>query len=233
MFKNPVVINSEEHSRVRFTPAQNLSFARDTSHAPVLAFELEEMAKYFPIVFDATTGSPVALFGLKKGNNAYLTEENRWQVPVLPSALSCYPFGLYRADDSQFLMIMDDSAETLQSTKGKLLYNKNGKGFRPSPLLKSLKERLEVLEKQRHITDIAFRALKEHGVLVENEARFTIAGESHKLAGFSVINWEAVSKLDDEVRALWERGGLLRMMQAQTESLKHFRILHRLHQQAS
>lgn len=232
MFKNPVVINSEEHGRLRFTPANNLSFARGISHAPVLAYELEEMAKYFPIVFETASGLPMVIFGLLKGSNLYLTDEDRWRVSVMPAALSCYPFGILREEGGSYLMIMDESAETLQATRGKLLYNKKGENLRPSPMLKGLKSRLEAIERQRLISNTAFASLSEHGVLAEHEASFKIGDDSHRFGGFSVIDWEKVQQVDSTVRDQWERSGMMQLLQAQTESLKNFHLLHGLHQHA-
>ena len=173
----------------------------------------------------------MVIFGLLKGSNLFLTNEDRWRVSVMPAALSCYPFGLYRNEDDSYLMVMDESAETLQATRGKLLYNKKGEGLRPSPMLKGLKSRLEAIERQRLISNAAFESLKEYGVLAEHEASFKIGDESHRFGGFSVIDWEKVQQVDIAVREEWERSGMLGLMQAQTESLKNFRLLHSLHQQ--
>jgi len=225
MFRKPVAVSSEQHGRLRFTPVENLGFARGLSHVPVLAFELKKIAEQFPIVFRTETGLPMAMFGLLKGRNAYLTPDNRWCASVIPSALSCYPFGLHRSGGDDYILIMDAEASALQASKGKLLYNKQGEGFRPSPMLKAVKSSLETIEQQRQITTAAFAQLSEQGVLVEHKAEFTIDGEKHYLGGFSVLDWEKVQQVKPEVREEWERNGMMELMQAQTESLSNFKKL--------
>lgn len=227
MFRNPVAINSEEHSRLRFTPASSLGFAAEVGHIPVMAFELEALAVEFPIVYELQSGQPVALLGVRPGHNAYLGKEQRWRASAIPSALSCYPFGLYSEVEGQHVMIMDESASTLQSNRGKLLYNKQGNGFRPSPLLKELQARLTALEEQRLKTALAFSELRLHGVLVEQEAAFRLQDGEHRVRGFAVLDWERVAQLDESVRQRWDQVGLMGLLRAQTESLKNLRTLHR------
>lgn len=228
MYTNPVAISSEHHNRLRFTPAENYSFASAETHVQVMAFEIESLAKHYPIVFDSTSGQPIAILGVKPGENAWLDADSRWRAPVVPAQITCYPFGLAKTGEDQYAVIMDAAADTLQAEKGKLLFNKQGDGYRQSPLLKAMKERLQVLEQQRHLTARAFQQLVAHKVLVARQLEFTLGDESRKVNGFSVIDWEKVQQLSPEVLGEWQQSGLMALLEAQTASLKNFELVVRL-----
>jgi len=230
MFKNPVAINSEQHSRLRFTPADNFSYARGLNHTPVMAFELEKIAEYYPVVFETSTGLPMAVLGLLKGSNAFLDNDDKWCAPAIPALFSCYPFGLYHGKNDQYVMIMDQSADTLGNKKGKLLYNKQGDGFRMSPLLKDIKARLQAIEKQRLVTNRAFATVAEKGVLAKHQADFTLGDTEHKLRGFSIVDWDKVKQLDSVTLEQWKQNGILALLEAQTASLKNFKVVQKLQQ---
>ena len=230
MYKNPVAISSEHHNRLRFTPAETYSFARAETHVQIMAFEIESLAKHYPIVFDSNTGQPIAVLGVKPGENAWLDADCRWRAPVVPAQISCYPFGLAKTEGDQYAVIMDAAADTLQAEKGKLLFNKQGDGYRVSPLLKEMKERLQLLEQQRLLTSRAFQQLVAHKVLIPQQLEFKLDDESRKLNGFSVIDWEKVQQLSPEVLGEWQQNGLMKLLEVQTASLKNFEIIVRLQQ---
>jgi len=230
MFKNPVAINSEQHNRLRFIPADNFSFARGLSHAPVLAFEFEKMAAHYPVVFEPRTGQPMAILGLTPGQNAFLDNSDKWCAPVIPAVCGSYPFGLYHSENGQYVVIMDEDAENL-GDKGKLLYNKQGDSFRVSPLFKEIKAGLQALEEQRHITHLAFTAVAKSGVLIPQKAEFTLGEAKRKLRGFSVVDWSKVKKLDTETQAQWQASGIMAMLKAHTASLENLKVVHKLQQQ--
>lgn len=225
MYTNPVAINRQHHSRLRFTPADNFGFARGLTHIGVQAFELEQLSEYYPIVFDSQTGGPMAILGLFEGHNGWLNQHDQWCAPVIPAQLSCYPFGLQKIDGGKYAIIMDADADTLQSKKGKLLYNRRGESFYPSPLLKAMKAQLEEVERQKVVTASAFSALIEHQVLAQGQLDFSLKGQSHRLNGFSVLDWNKIEALDVSVKEAWQQTGLWTLLKVQTASMDNFRRL--------
>lgn len=228
MYTNPVAINRQDHNRLRFTPANNYGFTRGLTHISVQTFELERLSEYYPIVFDSQAGGPMAILGLVAGRNAWLNERDQWCAPVIPVQLSCYPFGLQQIDGGQYAIFMDADAETLQSKKGKLLYNRRGESFYPSPLLKAMKARLEEIERQKLLTAAAFSALTEYRVLSPGQLDFVLHGQSHRLNGFSVLDWDKIEALDVTIREGWQRTGLWQLLKAQTASVGNFRRLQKM-----
>jgi len=230
MYKTPVAISSEKHARLRFVPAENYQFAARLTQTPLLAGEVVKAAEFYPVVFDLTNGMPIAVLGLTAERNLYLDEAYRWRVPMVPVCCSRYPFALVpvanEGEETQYIMVMDESAETLQEEKGKLLYNKNGDaGYRPSPLLKELKEQLGQIEEGLQRTQQLFAQLVQHQVLVAQQATFKNGEAEGRLDGFAVVDWEKVQNLDPELLAQWQQAGLMDVLQAHTESMKQFNLL--------
>ncbi len=228
MYTNPVAVNRHDHNRLRFTPADNYGFSRGLSHIGVQAFELEQLSEYYPIVFNSHSGAPLAVLGIFGGCNLWLNEQDQWCAPVIPVQLSCYPFGLKKMEDGQYIIIMDTDAETLQAKKGKLLYNRRGESFTPSPLLKAMTAQLEAIEQQRLVTTTAFSALVEHQVLSPGRVDFTLDGNPHRLDGFSVLDWDKVEALGEAVKSGWQKNGLWQLLKAQTASLENFKRLQQM-----
>lgn len=228
MYKNPVAVNRHDHNRLRFTPADNFSFASGLTHIGVQAFELERLSEYYPIVFDSHTGKPLAVLGLVAGSNAWLNEHFQWCAPIIPAELSCYPFGLQAMDDGQYVIILDADAETLQAKKGRLLYNRRGSSFIPSPLLKEMKVRLQEIERNKQLTAAAFSVLVEYQVLCPGQLNFELNGKPHCLNGFSVLDWEVLEALDATVKEGWKKTGLWRLLEAQTASVDNFKRLQQM-----
>lgn len=227
MFKKPVVINSDQHSRLRFTPADNFSFAAQLTHVPVLAGEIVELAKSYPIVFAADTGLPVALLSVTQAENLYLDEKNVWHAPAVPASCKNYPFGLVavpaedgsESEEQRFAVVVDEEADTLQEKDGKLLYNKSGESFRPSPFLKQMQEQLVGFERASILTKQFFRTLLEQEVLAPSKATFTINGEERHLDGFARVDWDRVQNIPAEVLGQWQETGMMDVLTAHSESM--------------
>lgn len=233
MYKTPVVVSSEAHARLRFVPANDFQFAAEQTQAPLMGGEIAQAAEFYPVVFNQSTGEPIAILGLTANRNLYLDNKFYWRVPFVPASCTSYPFALVketeRSDSQQYVLTMDISAETLQNTKGKLLFNKNGSnGYRPSPLLKALQQKLTDIEINLAKTQAIFSQLIKHNVLVDQQADFPLGDRSGRLEGFAVVDWEKVQQLDDAVIEQWKKSGLLSVLEAHTSSLKHFNLLGRL-----
>jgi len=233
MYKTPVVVSSENHARLRFVPADDFQFAATQTQAPLMGGEVVQAAEYYPVVFNQSTGEPLAVLGLTANRNLYLDSNYYWRAPFVPASCTNYPFALAKTTDEtgsqHYVLTMDTSAETLQDKKGKLLFNKNGNnGYRPSPLLKTLKQKLAGVEINLEKTRVLFSQLVTHDVLIAQQADFPLGERQGRLEGFAVVDWEKVQQLDETVIAQWKTSGLLSVLEAHTRSLKHFNLLGRL-----
>lgn len=83
--------------------------------------EFRALQAHYPIVFQRVEGGgfqPVALFGLREGENLFLTTDGRWDAPVLPMALEREPFLIGRDGDELLMHIDLDSPRIVRDGEG-------------------------------------------------------------------------------------------------------------------
>lgn len=233
MFRNLKPLNINEHNRLRFIPIKDLEFARHVTHVPVHAAEMAQLSKDHVMVF--STGEscvPQVLLGVTKDENLFMSDEGLWKGDQIPASIRQYPFATQPIEDNSFAIVFDEASECFSEKEGKLLFNKSGKNFKPSPLLKEIEAQLNNLYKNKVLTNSLCQELKENDVL---EQQSIIIKDDNskpiKVSGFAVVNWEKVSKLSDEKLASWARSGLLNMIFSHLRSLKNASFLYKLYKE--
>src|SRR5690606_24401088 len=130
-YKNVVPLDRERHRKLRLRPSGGVRSAAGVHFVPLAAIELYEAAREYPVVFtggdDAT---PVAILGLRAGENLYVAGDGRWApgayVPVL---VRRYPCILSRAgpESTDFVACIDEGFEGVSETEGMPLVGEDGK----------------------------------------------------------------------------------------------------------
>src|SRR5690606_23806240 len=97
-FKNVVPLNRDRHRRLKLRMDGRATFAAGTHFVPLAAVELYEAARDYPIVFTGSEdASPVAILGLRAGENLFIDANGRWaNGTYVPAFVRRYPFILSR-----------------------------------------------------------------------------------------------------------------------------------------
>lgn len=97
--KNPAnveTISKDKHAKLRLKPNPDWSHAQGTHLAGITLNELSATACNFPIVFVQNPNSkifhPVAMLGLRPGENAYYNAEGGWDGTYVPLMIQRHPF---------------------------------------------------------------------------------------------------------------------------------------------
>ena len=97
--KNPPnveTINKDKHARLRLKLNPDWSHAKGTHLAGITLNELSATACNYPIVFvqnpDNKVFHPVAMLGLRPGENAYYNAEGGWDGTYVPLMIQRHPF---------------------------------------------------------------------------------------------------------------------------------------------
>jgi hypothetical protein len=193
--------------------------------------EFADAAMNFPILFvraapDALgreTVAPVAVFGLKPGENLFAVD-GKWDASYVPAMLRAYPFTMARIEGSdRWAMVFDNSWEGMSRTEGVPLFNENGEA---SELLNGVHKFVQDLEADLERTRHACSALLEMKLLKPMRFDATLAnGEALSVDGFMTADEEAIGKLPDAQIATMYRNGLLGLLQIHTTSLNNMRRL--------
>ena len=193
----------------------NFAFASKTNAIPLLVDEFPMAAAYYPIVFaDGPLPVPAAVVGLKNDTNLFVGANGAWVGGAyLPAYVRRYPFILMDdPQNKQFVLCIDEKSELLTEEGEFPLFD----GEQPSAFTKSAMEFCAALRQQGDATDEFVKALKEHDLLMPNNAEIDARDGSHlQLSGFLVIDPKKFDALPDSTILQWRKKGWLGLVYAQ------------------
>ena len=233
LHKEPVALDTVLHRDLRLKNELNAipRLAPFTSFI-VSVSEFADASLTFPILFvraapDALgkdTVAPVAVFGLKPGENLFATADGKWDASYVPAMLRAYPFTMARIEGSdRWAMVFDNTWEGMSRTEGLPLFNENGEA---TELLNGVHKFVQDLETDLERTRQACAALLELKLLKPMRFDATLAsGEQLSVDGFMTADEEAIGKLSDAQIAQLYRNGLLGLIQIHITSLNNMRRL--------
>ena len=233
LHKEPIALDTVLHRDLRLKNELNAipRLAPFTSFV-ISVSEFPDAAMNFPILFvraaqDALgrdTVTPVAVFGMKPGENLFVTPEGKWDASYVPAMLRAYPFTMARIEGSdRWAMVFDNTWEGMSRTEGLPLFNDKGEA---SELLNSVHKFVQELETDLERTRQACAALLEMKLLKPMRFDATLQnGEQLSVDGFMTADEEAIGKLSDAQIATMYRNGLLGLIQIHITSLNNMRRL--------
>ena len=233
LHKEPIALDTVLHRDLRLKNELNAipRLAPFTSFM-VSVSEFADAALSFPILFvraapDALgkdTVAPVAVFGMKPGENLFVTADNKWDATYVPAMVRAYPFTMARIEGSdRWAMVFDNSWEGMSRTEGLPLFNEAGEA---TELLNGIHKFVQDLETDLERTRQACAALLEMKLLKPMRFDATlVTGESLSVDGFMTVDEEVLGKLPDAQIAQMHRNGLLGLLQIHTLSLNNMRRL--------
>ena len=233
LHKEPIALDTVLHRDLRLKNELNAipRLAPFTSFM-VSVSEFADAALSFPILFvraapDALgkdTVAPVAVFGMKPGENLFVTTDGKWDAGYVPAMLRAYPFTMARIEGSdRWAIVFDNTWEGMSRTEGVPLFNEQGEA---TELLNGIHKFVQDLETDLERTRQACAALLEMKLLKPMRFDATLAsGESLSVDGFMTVDEEALAKLPDAQIAQMYRNGLLGLLQIHMLSLNNMRRL--------
>ena len=231
IYDNIQPLSSEVH-RNWSVQVEDYSFVSHMISVPVLATEIPFAAAEFPIVFSATANEgeyiPLAIMGLKEGENLILNEKNQFTTRYIPAFIRRYPFvlGGDKAADTMALCIDADSATVIKDgSKGRKLFEENGE---QSAHLKEVVEFLKDYQYRAEMTKVFCKRLHELDLLEPMQANITFKGREDanmNLMGFYVVKREKLKALSDaDALDLFKKDGL-ELIYSHIQSLSNLNVL--------
>lgn len=228
MVNNFVVLDKETHKNLKISPLENLNFAKEMTFVPVLANEVTKVAEMFPVVFTGDEASTLVALTSLGGSNLAVNNEGKYIARYVPAFLRKYPFSLGNTKENpdQKVILINEEAEVFSKTKGKQLFKKDGS---ESDTLKKTINFLTAYEKDVILTANVAKVISESGILEEREISVGEGDEKKVLVnGFKVVDREKLNALSDDILADWVRKGIITLIDAHLESLKHIDTLFKL-----
>ena len=233
LHKDPVALDTVLHRDLRLkTELSAIDRLAPFTSFMVSVSEFADAALHFPILFvraapDALgkdTVAPVAVFGLKPGENLFATADGKWDAGYVPALLRAYPFTMARIEGSdRWAIVFDDSWEGISRTEGVALFNDKGEATEP---LDNLHKFVQELENDLERTRQFCAALLEMKVLKPMRFDATLPdGESLSVDGFMTVDEQAIGQLSDAQIAGLYRKGMLGLLHIHAASLGNMRRL--------
>lgn len=242
LFTDPIALDRVQHRQARLKPAgTRFDCVAQKNSLFITAIEFGDACRDYPIVFvdagkDAegrTEVAPLAVLGLRQGENLMFTPDGRWDARYVPAVLRAYPLGLAPTDGQSYSLVVDGRADALSDDAGERLFNDAGE---PSEFLANAQKFLEQIELETQRTRQFGRRLIDLELLRPMRFDATLPdGNTLTLDGFFIVDEEKLSALPDAVVLEMHRNGMLSLIDAHRISLGLMRSLveRRLRQQAS
>jgi hypothetical protein len=203
--KNPahvVTLTKDKHANLRVKPNVDFAHAKELNLAAVMITELSATAANFPIVFiqhpESKMIRPVAMFGLRPGENYYYGAEG-WDATYVPLLIQRHPFliGANDADpDSKKLtMCLDRTSPFLSETDGIPLFDASGNG---TDFLNFRNQMLTEIFEGERITEQFTRKIMELGLLKPFEILVQgLDAQTRKVSGMLTFDDAKLRQLPD------------------------------------
>lgn len=223
-YQRPEPLLAAQHGALRLRDEPDFRFARNTNSVFVAASEFAQVMRYYPIVFNGDTPTPVAVLGLDQDN--LFVAERAWQEDhYIPAYMRRYPFiFIAHPDGKQFVLGIDRACSRFvdEAADGAALFD-DGK---PTSLTEEALRFCGAFQRDHDSTRAFALALEERNLLVDHQFQMAPAGgRLFHLSGFKVVDRAAFANLPENILTEWHRKGWLALVYLHLVSLDRFRDL--------
>jgi hypothetical protein len=224
IYETAVPVNSARHGNWSVDTGGKYEFGRHLNSVPLMAVEFPQAAAEYAIVFAGAGDAvmPVAVLGIRAGENLYLDSDGSWQAQYVPAFLRRYPFVFASRDEGKtFTLCLDESyAGCNQDNRGQRLFTEEGK---PSPFIEEVLKFLQEYQRQFQVTEAFCRRLKDLDLLETMQAQVSLnSGEKLALSGFMVVNRDRLKNLPAEKLAELAKSDELELIYLHLQSMRNF-----------
>jgi hypothetical protein len=230
-YRYPQPLHNVRHAGKGLRKSSSFGFAR-TAHAVVLhTQEFRLAAANYPIVFAGDdTAMPLAILGIRDGENLFVDEDGQWPDAYVPAYVRRYPFatGQGAEADEQILYLDEDSDRIVDCAADPAAEPLFVDG-EPSERTTEIREFCAAFQQQIPITQAFIEEVKQRDLLVSKDIRLDLpAGASQQVTGLRIIEEEKFDALPDEAILEWRQRGWLPLVYWHWLSIDNFlRLLKR------
>ena len=210
-YKSPAPLDAKAHADAALKDNFGFGFTDGVNAVPINLIEMPQICNSYPIAFSPDgKATPVAILGLREGENLFLNSDNTWlENNYIPAYIRRYPFIFSEVPDSdQLTLCIDmDSSVVDEKGKGKKFFDEDGEA---SELSKNALEFCKSYHAAAQQTLAFSEALADADILVNREAQLNVAGNRRiNFSGFQIIDEKKFAELDNATFLDWRKKGWL------------------------
>jgi len=223
-YGKPEPLSVEAHSGLGVDPVdQPYAFVSGTNIVPLTVTEFAPAALTYPVIFVGDARQPVAVMGLRQGENLFVSDTGAFRPEAyIPAYVRRYPF-VFANDEVQkrLILCVDRDAPFIKEGGANPLFV-DGK---PSPYVEQAMEFCNNFEQERLRTEAFGKLLTDLDLLETREAMFTprnpdgSAGTPQKIAEYFAVSEDKLKALPAEKLAELRDNGALGQIYAHLVSL--------------
>ncbi|GLQ20683.1 SapC family protein [Algimonas porphyrae] len=229
-YENPVPLSRGKHGKFGVTPTDKpFEFMADQHFLPITAPEFGSAAASFPIIFAGEDRSPLAVMGIRTGENLFIENGVYHTDFYMPAFARRYPFVLANdSNNERFVVCVDEAADCVTDKKpAQSFFEKDD----TSQYTKEAFEFLQNFERDRQATATMVEELKRLDLFEPKEMNFQgnnpdgSLAERQKIADYFAISEDKLRALDAETTKSLADRGILAVAYAHLVSLSNWQRL--------
>jgi hypothetical protein len=226
-----VLLNNVDHADLRVVTRRGAEYGDAVMAALTFPDEFRSLQAHYPIVFrktpDGASFMPMALFGLREGQNLFLGA-NGWDASYVPLAIERQPFLIGNAGGEWVVHVDLDSPRI--DAGGEPVFRPHGG---TTELLDRMSSVLLAIHDGLQQTPAFVAALLEHDLLESFVFDVELPdGSQNRLAGFYTVNEDRLHRLGGAALEKLHRAGHLQAIYMVLASLSNLRdLVERLNRQ--
>lgn len=211
-------------------PVQGFPAARAQPVAAITRAELSRAVLSLPLAFQRTEAAIhlVAIMGLSRDRNLFVTQDNRWAGSYVPAAFRAYPFALGKTPEGTQVVCIDEESGCLRQAPGegaRELFTRDGE---PGPFLNQLVQFLRQVNADLEATGQSCAVLDQHGLLEDWPLKIKSQSGEQTLSGFLRVNEAKLNELEPAALAEVRNAGALPIAFGQLYAMGHLATLGKL-----
>ncbi len=200
-YRAPTVLRKDAHSDLAISQQNGFGFAKGANVIPIMAAELPQAIRSYPVVFSGPTNMPLAVTGLKASENLFVDEDGNWAAGhYIPAYVRRYPFVLAGEDTDETLTLCLDMEAPALAKRGDegatAMFDEAGEA---SDLTKNALRFCEEYQVMYGATRKLSDEIVAKELLMEQRSEVTLPdGSNHSITGFKGIDEAKLNELSDE-----------------------------------
>ena len=233
-YKQPEPLSPEQHGGLGVRQVQQpFGFLREAHAVPVTVTEFGMAASAYPVIFVGEERVPVAVMGVRQGQNLFVTAEGLTEPDFyVPAFVRRYPFVFAADNNSDRLLLCVDRGAPMVSDQPEVAFFENGQ---PSKFTNDAIEFCKEFERQRRATTEFADMLRRFDLFEQKTVAFqprdaqgNAVGEQQKIADYWAVSEEKLNNLPPEQFTELKNNGALGAVYAHLISLLNWsRIIQR------